>query len=838
MTVQTKQPARYSYLQPRAAHATAPICVMKFGSSVLSDMSKADLVAQAIYQQVRAGARVVAVVSAIGDTTDALISELDGFDLGRHNSNAYAAFVATGEIQSAALLQLSLDRAGILATTRDTRSLLTCRGDRLDADPTYLDRAALDKALTEHHVVVVPGFIGAHVHGGTALLGRGGSDLSAIYIAEKLGAEACVLVKDVDGVYIDDPGVTTHRFDTVTYDDARFVSDGLIQPRAIDALEANKQRVIVTDLFSASQTIVGASRSHTSQRIDTPPSRVILIGCGVVGERVFERLSHPELPFEIVGVGVKNLGKERGVSIPAKLITRDLDELLSRPHDVIVEVTSDPDLARRIALDADRRGVTTITASKILAATLGHALPTLRFSASAGGAAPVLETIDRALALEHKQIDSIEGVLNGTCNFILDRVRDGVPFDRAVEDAIDAGFAEADPSRDIDGTDTADKLEIIAQRAFGLHLDRIDQEGIEHVIDDGQRRRLIGRIDRHGDASVKPTLLDPSHPFFDLDGELNAAVIRFVDGEEWFIHGKGAGGAPTASAVIADLLDARASGELAPNTDSGPRYGIEGPEDAPLIVCLGGISATARASEWWGGVVGDGCSVDTSAYRVLSVDWCARDIEDASFSVDEHARALHELLAREGLRAHAIIGASFGGLVAQRLLELDPAITDHVIILAAAHRPHPFASGLRHIQRSILRRGAREDVALARALAMLTYRSALEFGDRFTTPDQVASYLDYNGAQITGRFSAKAYVGLSSAIDAFSSAPRTHTQHLTLIGFDTDILAPPQLLEELHDLWGGTSTLEIIPTRFGHDGFLKETEHVTRAITNALGGNR
>ncbi len=575
-------------------------------------------------------------------------------------------------------------------------------------------------------------------------------------------------------------------------------------------------------------------RAPTNMRTTVPPSRVLLIGCGVVGTSVFKKLARPELPFEVVCIGVKDLQKRRDCEISPELLTDDIEALLTRPHDVIVEVTSDPELAKHIAFEAQHRGVTVITASKVLAADHGHELSNLRFSASVGGGAPVLETIDKAL-LEGREIESIEGILNGTCNFILDQVRKGDDFVDAVQAAIESGFAEADPTRDVDGTDTADKVRIIARRAFGFSIQDIAQAGIQEVVDDGKTHRLIGKVDRFGNASVKPTVVAPDHPFFDVSGEHNAVVIRFVDGDSWTVRGKGAGGEPTASAVISDLLEARASGELKSKPKRTIHYEIEGPEGAPLVLCLGGISAGSRASQWWEGVVGDGCSLDTREYRVLSVDWCAGDVEQSDFGVDEQATALLEVLKREDFATHAIIGASFGGLVAQRLVELDPTLSKNVIVLAAAHRPHPFASGLRHIQRSILKRGAQEDVALARSLAMLTYRSALEFSDRFLTPEEVAAYLDYNGEQIVGRFSAQAYTGLSSAIDAFTSEPQKCKQNLTLIGFDTDILVPPQILEELCEQWGGPSTLEVIPTRFGHDGFLKETTRVGLALVKALG---
>src|SRR5215218_131446 len=182
------------------------IKVLKFGSSVLRAEEDLPLAVHEIYREWRRGAQVLAVVSAFGDTTDGLLARAESLCPGPEPA-ALAALLATGEANAAALLGLALARAGIPARVLDpAQAGLRTRGGRLDAELVSADVGRLGEEL-RRGVVVLPGFVGRDADGGTTLLGRGGSDLTALFLAERLEGR-CVLVKDVDGLYTADPAFT------------------------------------------------------------------------------------------------------------------------------------------------------------------------------------------------------------------------------------------------------------------------------------------------------------------------------------------------------------------------------------------------------------------------------------------------------------------------------------------------------------------------------------------------------------------------------------------------------------------------------------------------------
>lgn len=210
-----------------------PIVVLKFGSSVIPSEGALGEVVGEVRRWLSRGHRVVAVVSAVGGATDALLAHARSFGAGG-SAPALAAYVATGELQSAALLGLALGRAGIEAAVRDAAAIgLLTEGPVLDSSPTGLDERAVRRALGEAPVVIVPGFLGRSSRGETTLLGRGGSDLTALFIAQRLGGR-CRLVKDVDGLYDRDPAEgEARRFEAVCYDDVLALSEGIVQHKGV-----------------------------------------------------------------------------------------------------------------------------------------------------------------------------------------------------------------------------------------------------------------------------------------------------------------------------------------------------------------------------------------------------------------------------------------------------------------------------------------------------------------------------------------------------------------------------------------------------------------------------
>src|SRR5215218_7680541 len=208
------------------------VTVLKFGSSVLRTEEDLPLAVHEIYGEWRRGARVLAVVSAFGDTTDGLLGRAERL-CPEPEPSALAALLATGEATAAALLGLALARAGIPASVLDpAQAGLRTQGSGLDAE---LVAADVPRILAElrRGVVVLPGFVGRDASGETTLLGRGGSDLTALFLAHSLGGR-CVLVKDVDGLYTGDPsgpGPLPRRFTRVGWQTAHAVGGKVVQPK-------------------------------------------------------------------------------------------------------------------------------------------------------------------------------------------------------------------------------------------------------------------------------------------------------------------------------------------------------------------------------------------------------------------------------------------------------------------------------------------------------------------------------------------------------------------------------------------------------------------------------
>lgn len=288
------------------------------------------------------------------------------------------------------------------------------------------------------------------------------------------------------------------------------------------------------------------------------------------------------------------------------------------------------------------------------------------------------------------------------------------------------------------------------------------------------------------------------------------------------------------------------------------RYSVYGPAWAPPIVVLGGISAdrhlfaTAEnpSPGWWGGVVGPGLALDPARRRLIGLDYLSGPGGDTAPGTDTQARAVEAVLSQEGIRAATIVGSSYGGMVAIAFASLFPGKTERIVVLAGAHRPHPMATGVRSVQRAVVRLGretGHEKVALAiaRALAMTTYRSAVEFEARFggAMPPQprdagrapVEEYLTARGEAFAARTDPAHFLSLSASIDTHRVDPSTVTAPTTLVSFDTDTLVPTWLVAEFAARCTGETRHVEISTPYGHDGFLKETEAVSREVRRSLG---
>jgi len=294
-------------------------------------------------------------------------------------------------------------------------------------------------------------------------------------------------------------------------------------------------------------------------------------------------------------------------------------------------------------------------------------------------------------------------------------------------------------------------------------------------------------------------------------------------------------------------------------------YRLAGARGGPVVAVLGGISAgrevfTLRpeAPGWWEEAVGPGGALDTDRFRVLGMDFLggshrttgpAEGETFPSISAFDQARMLVTLLDHLGIgRLQASLGASYGGMVTLALAQAYPERLRHAVVLSAAHRTHPMSTAWRSVQRAVVRyalghgEGVR-GLALARALAMATYRSAREFEERFPGPPAatpegfrfpVESYLFARGASYAARYRPEAFVCLSESIDLHRVEPGTIRVPTTLLAVQEDQLVPLADMRALRDRHGGNCSLVEISSIYGHDAFLKETEVLRDLLARAL----
>lgn len=313
--------------------------------------------------------------------------------------------------------------------------------------------------------------------------------------------------------------------------------------------------------------------------------KIALLGCGTVGTEVAKLLATHAKEYahragdtlELVGIGVANLHAERDPAIDRSLLTDDL-ETLARSADVVVELIGGIEPARSLVLAAIDSGASVVTGNKALLASHGPEIYDLAaeknvdvyYEAAVAGAVPVVYAIRESLAGD--SVTSILGILNGTTNYILDEMEvKGLSFDEALGKAQELGYAEADPTADVDGHDAAAKIAILASLAFHtrVSIDDVPTRGIRDItLDDilaarrdGYALKLIASAKLQGegiDVRVEPMLIPIAHPLANIRGSFNAVVVEATAADRLMFYGRGAGGAPTASSVMGDVVAAAA----------------------------------------------------------------------------------------------------------------------------------------------------------------------------------------------------------------------------------------------------------------------------------------
>ncbi|MCX8073630.1 MAG: homoserine dehydrogenase [Candidatus Binatia bacterium] len=318
-----------------------------------------------------------------------------------------------------------------------------------------------------------------------------------------------------------------------------------------------------------------------------------VIGFGTIGTGVVRLLLAHEkalrarvgVPLRLVRIADVDLERDRGVDVPRELLTRDARQLIAAPEvDIVVELVGGYEPARTFVLESLRRGKCVVTANKALLAVHGQeifseaerARVRLGFEASIGGGIPIVRTLREALVGD--RVQAIYGIVNGTSNYILSEMsRAGAAFADVLEHAQREGLAEADPSYDVDGIDAAHKLCLLIQLAFGQRVpfSRIPVQGIREVTPlDIQYARELGYAIKllaiakvrgtQVEARVAPTMIPQRHVLSDVNGAYNGIVVQGEALGQTFYYGLGAGMMPTATAVLADIVDA-ARFRLAPD---------------------------------------------------------------------------------------------------------------------------------------------------------------------------------------------------------------------------------------------------------------------------------
>ncbi len=315
-----------------------------------------------------------------------------------------------------------------------------------------------------------------------------------------------------------------------------------------------------------------------------------LLGLGTVGSGVAKIIQNPNgrnplvKQVELVRVAVRDLNRPRSVSIPTSILTQDPQSVIDDPSvELVVEVMGGLEPARSLILRAISAGKSVVTANKAVIARHGEEIATAANSAgvyvlieaAVGGGIPIIEPLKQSLG--GNKIKKVSGIINGTTNYILTKMaKEGAAYIDVIKDAQNLGYAEADPEADVEGFDAADKIAILSGLAFGgpIERDKIPTEGISNLLSRdidyakelGYEVKLLAVAEKfqtnqtEGKAIplavwVRPTLVPSEHPLAGVSGVNNAILVEGDPIGEVMFYGPGAGAGPTASAVVADILN-------------------------------------------------------------------------------------------------------------------------------------------------------------------------------------------------------------------------------------------------------------------------------------------
>ena len=327
-----------------------------------------------------------------------------------------------------------------------------------------------------------------------------------------------------------------------------------------------------------------------------------LLGLGTVGAGVAQILQTPDGRHPLVKdlalrqVAVRSLDRPRPVELAAEMLTTDPAAVVANPAvDLVVEVMGGLEPARSLILAAIEAGKPVVTANKAVIARHGAEIAAaaaakgvyVLMEAAVGGGIPILEPLKQSLG--GNRIERVSGIINGTTNYILTRMaQEGASYASVLADAQALGYAEADPAADVEGGDAADKIAILTGLAYGglvpreaiptEGIDQLDTRDIDYARDLGFVVKLLAVAERHGtdsdgtevlDVRVHPTLLAKDHPLAGVSGVNNAILVEGDPIGQVMFYGPGAGAGPTASAVVADILNIAAINQVAAGPGAG-----------------------------------------------------------------------------------------------------------------------------------------------------------------------------------------------------------------------------------------------------------------------------
>lgn len=354
---------------------------------------------------------------------------------------------------------------------------------------------------------------------------------------------------------------------------------------------------------------MAGARAHATAS-ESASVRIGILGCGTVGSEVVRLLGERHDDFvqrsgaelEITGIAVRDIETPRAPHVDRALLTTDAHGVATSA-DIVIELIGGIEPARELVLAALGTGATVVTGNKALLAAHGPELfeaaaaagADLYYEAAVAGAVPVVYALRESLAGD--TVTRVLGIVNGTTNYILDEMATkGLDFETVLATAQELGYAEADPTADVDGHDAAAKAALLAQLAFHtrVSIDSVSVSGIRDVTAEaiaqaesaGYVLKLLAIAERVGEDAVNvrvaPTLVPATHPLSSVHGAFNAVVVESESAGRLMFYGQGAGGAPTASAVLSDVVAAashKVRGGNAPRESAYAALRVVGPEE-------------------------------------------------------------------------------------------------------------------------------------------------------------------------------------------------------------------------------------------------------------------